>query len=260
VRERAEGEPQAVLILSTLGAPQRRGLRQRKGQAITSASPTPVPTSRATVVRAEPFPDESAAAAWLADLRSDEAVREDELGRALRLLNRALHAHRVSKGDGHARDVSVEQALVTRLGYGSGEEAVEGRYAEAWELTADDGPRVKRSMEAPDERFAAIIGARETVLACEELVLRARADIDAGRAREAALQARVALEAVLAEDDDLTGDRRGALEADRKAIGDAANAALAGDLSAELELALQASVARMESALTARRLSTSSRR
>jgi hypothetical protein len=260
VRDRPDGEPQAVLILSTLGAPERRGLRRRKGQSVTEASTTLVPTSRATVVRAQPFADAATAAAWLAGLRSDADAREEELSRALSVLNHALHAHRVSKGDGHARDVSVGQALVTRLGYGTGEEAVEGRYAEAWELASDDGPRVKRSMEAPDERFAAVLGARETVLACEELVLRARVDLDAGRTREAALQARVALEALLAEDDDLTGDRRGPLEADRKAIGDAANAALSGELSGELELELQASVTRMEAALTARRLSTSSRR
>ena len=54
-------------------------------------------------------------------------------------------------------------------------------------------------MEAPEERFAALLGGREQALACEELVLRARADLDAGREREAALEARVALEALLAE-------------------------------------------------------------
>ena len=51
-------------------------------------------------------------------------------------------------------------------------------------------------MEAPDERFAALLGAREQPLVAEELVLRARMDLDAGRPREAALQARVALEAL----------------------------------------------------------------
>jgi hypothetical protein len=259
VRERPDRDPDAVLILSTLGARQRRPLRRRKGQTIQVGSPAPVPTNRATVVKAEPFADAAAATAWLAVLRTDASARESELSEALRVLNRALHAHRVSKGDGHARDVSVAQALVTRLGFGSGEEAVEGRYAEAWELAVDEGPRVKRSMEAPDERFAAVIGARETVLACEELVLRARVDLDAGRAREAALQARVALEALLAEVDDLASDRRGALDADRVAIGSAANAALGGELPAEAELALRESVGRMESALKSRRLSTSSR-
>ena len=71
-------------------------------------------------------------------------------------------------------------------------------------------------MEAPEERFAALLGGREQVLACEELVLRARADLDAGREREAALQARVALESLLAEMPEIPGERRPALEADRR--------------------------------------------
>src|SRR3954454_631777 len=41
--------------------------------------------------------------------------------------------------------------------------------------------------------------ARGAALACEELVLRARADLDAGRRREAALQLDAALGAALAE-------------------------------------------------------------
>ena len=46
----------------------------------------------------------------------------------------------------------------------------------------------------------------------EELVLRARADLNAGRPREAALQARVALEALIAEEP-------GALAEHREAVG-----------------------------------------
>ena len=57
------------------------------------------------------------------------------------------------------------------------------------------------------------------MLACEELVLRARADLDAGRFREAALQARVALESLLAEMPEIPGGRRPALEADRELVG-----------------------------------------
>ena len=83
-------------------------------------------------------------------------------------------------------------------------------------------------MEAPDERFAALLGGREATLACEELVLRARADADAGRDREAALQARIALESLLSEMEKLPATRRQALEEDRGPVGQAANAALRG--------------------------------
>jgi hypothetical protein len=258
VRARADGEPEAVLVFSTLGAPERRRLRGRKGAAVTDASAEPVPTNRVTVVKADEFGSANEAERWLADIR-DEAVRQEvEVDNALRVLNRALHAHRVSRGDPHARDVSVEQALVIRIGFGLGDRLVEGRYGDALELPRHDPTRVRRSMEAPEQRFAALVGARERVLACEELVLRARMDVDASRWREAALQARVALESLLTEMTEIPGDRRGGLEADRVPIGEAANAALGGELSVELEAAVEGSVERMESALRARRLHTAS--
>ena len=75
-------------------------------------------------------------------------------------------------------------------------------------------------------------------------MLRARADLDAGRRREAALQARVAIEALLAE----TGDR--SLDEHRELVVRAAAAALDGDPPHELEDA----VAAMEGVLRRRRL------
>ena len=143
---------------------------------------------------------------------------------------------------------SPEKTLAVRIGFGAGEQVADGRFAAAWELPGEARARAKRSMEAPDERFAAIVGGREEVLACEALVLRARADLDAGRPREAALQARVALEALLAElpGTDLV-DQRGP-------VGDAANAALRGNLADEALATLEAAVERMEAALKRRRL------
>ena len=54
-------------------------------------------------------------------------------------------------------------------------------------------------MFSPGERVAAVLGGRDVALACEELALRARGDLDHGRVREAALQLSVALDAALAE-------------------------------------------------------------
>jgi hypothetical protein len=82
----------------------------------------------------------------------------------------------------------------------------------------------------------------------EDLVLRARADLDAGRAREAALQARVALEALAAE-------RPAAdLAEHRNAVGAAANAALAGELDASSHEALTTAIEAMEAELRRHRL------
>ena len=81
-----------------------------------------------------------------------------------------------------------------------------------------------------------------------ELVLRARLDLEAGRPREAALQARIALEAILAELP--AGDpARGELEASRAAVADAANAALQGDPPGELRESVERTVRLMRSAL-----------
>jgi hypothetical protein len=108
-------------------------------------------------------------------------------------------------------------------------------------------------MEAPEERFAAILAGRERALPAEELVLRARADLDAGREREAALQARVALESLVAERAGGEAERAG-LDADREAVAAAANAALRDPLDGAAREALGAAVARMEAALRRRRL------
>ena len=242
-----------MLVLTTLGAPQRRFLSGRKGRDVTAADAEPVPTSRATISRPAPFADEGAAAEWMISLRGDVEAADAEVDGALAVLNQAIHFYRTAKADPNARDVSVGSALVVRIGYGPGDAVADGHFTDAWELPRERR-RVRRSMEAPEERFAALVGGREQVLACEELVLRARADLDAGRFREAALQARVALEGILAEMPDMPGDRRPALEADRDLVGRAANAALSGDLPADLARDLAEVVVRMESALRARRL------
>ncbi|MEX2253420.1 MAG: hypothetical protein WD649_04655, partial [Thermoleophilaceae bacterium] len=103
------------------------------------------------------------------------------------------------------------------------------------------------------ERFARLVGAHEQPLAAEELILRARADLDAGRPREAALQARVALECLIAELADEqgaeTGRRREELAEARGGIGDAANAALTADPADELQEQVAEVIGRMEALL-----------
>jgi hypothetical protein len=242
VRGEADGPLEAVLVLGTEGA-ARRG---RKPQRVSEAGREPVPTARATVVRPEPFASADHAAAWLFALRGNEEGLEAELHGGLSVLNRALRAHRLAAADPLVPEVSADRALVVRVGYGRGDAVAEGRYAEALELPRAGGRRVKRSMEAPEERFAALLGGREQPLVAEELVLRARADLDAERPREAALQARVALEALAAERDAPTEHR--------DAVARTANAALAGNLSAADLEALTEAVKAMEAALRRHRL------
>jgi hypothetical protein len=249
VRSGPEGPLDAVLVLGTLGAPERRRLRGRRARPVEEAEPEPVPTSRATVVRPEPFGSREEAAAWLARLRGDDDRVEAELDGALRLLNRALRGHRAATADPWLTEVSAERALVTRIGYGRGEAVAEGRYGEALELPRAGARRVKRSMEAPEERFAALLGGRSSALVGEELVLRARADLAAGRPREAALQARVALEALIAELPDAA-----TLPELRGAVSAAAGACLRGELDAAETASIAEAVQAMEAALRRHRL------
>ena len=247
MRPSADALVEAVLVLSTLGAPERRRLRDRKPRpAEPEPDPEPVPTSRATVVHAAPLPD---AAAWLAGLRADPEALDEEVQRALGTLNSALRAHRAAAADPYVAEVSPSRALVVRIGYGTGDEVADGRWQEAVAVPSGTARRVRRSMEAPEERFAALLSGREELLPAEELVLRARADLSAGRPREAALQARVAIEALLAA----LGGAEG-IEAHRQPIAAAANAALHGDLPGNAAAALEDAVAAMEAALKRRRL------
>jgi hypothetical protein len=234
-----------VLVLTTLGSAERLGWTGRRGRAVERAEPEPPPTARATVVRQEQFASQEAAAAWLAELRGDSKAALAEVEAALQVVNRAMRAHRAAAADPYAAEVAGHRSLVTRLGYGRGESVAEGRFGEGFELPRAGRKRVKRSMEVPDERFAALLGGRERALVAEELVLRARADLDAGRPREAALQARVALEALLAE------LPKAELSEWRGPVSDAANEAMKGEPRGD---ALGQAVEAMEAVLRRHRL------
>jgi hypothetical protein len=244
VRETDDGPTDAVLVLRTLSAPERRRLRGRRPRSVESAEAEPVPTTRATVVRPEPFGWAGEARAWLSSLRRDKAALEAEFDSSLRVMNRALAAQRAAAADPYAGDVAADRALVARVGYGSGDAVAEGRFVEAVELPARVAKRSRRSMEARDERFAALLGGRAERLVGEELVLRARADLNAGRRREAALEARIALEALTVE----LGERAPLDQAER--VREAAGAVLEGRPPSGVEEAVGA----MEAALRRRRL------
>jgi hypothetical protein len=196
LRRHAGEDPDHVLVLRTLGAPERRRFRGRRARRVEpEPPPTPVATTRATLVDAAPLAGPDAAAGWL-----EHADGEALVDQALLTLNRILFLHRVSVADAYVREVVREQALALRVGYGPGDEVADGRYTAALELPAPRGGRTRRSaVLRPQERLAALLSGRDAALACEELVLRARADMAAGRAREAALVLRPALEAAISE-------------------------------------------------------------
>ena len=157
--------------------------------------------------------------------------------------------------DPYVAEVRAGQALATRIGYGSGEQVAEGDWEAARELPA---PKPSRSMLLhPQQRLAALLSGRDVALACEELALRARLDVDQGRGREAALQLAAGLDAALAELEGWRGTESVARRLDelhehREAVDRAARAALEGGLQAEHTEAVEAALGRLEATLRAR--------
>jgi hypothetical protein len=231
LRSPADGEPERVIVLGTIGGRRRPAAAERRPIASVTrrrsrrADPEPraplVEVMRATVVDPVPVSVERQARAWLSDFDSGRDVAA-----AFDALNRMLYAWRIAAADPHAHAVSPEQALVVRAGWGEGEQVAEGQWLHAVELSpraisdaqADirrgeprlrrGGARIGRRRVAglrADERLAHQLAGHEAPLLCEELALRARADFDQGRLRQAALELDHALSAALLE---LAGEPR----------------------------------------------------
>jgi hypothetical protein len=210
------GEPESgeetVLVLQRIGAPVSAERRRRRGRSVPAdPAPAALALTRATVIRAaSPFEDQAQAARWLDETCEAEGAIEALSTEAIANLNRALHAQAVAAADPYGRQLTPEQAERVLFGYGSGEETADGLFTDARQidLTPNTASRRRQREEElrPQERVAALLRGREQLDACETLLLRARADLDAGREREAALQLRVGLEALLAELDGAVDD------------------------------------------------------
>jgi hypothetical protein len=212
LRERAGEEPSRVVVLNTLGAALRAQGRGRRRRAASRAGhgpavdpepePSTVPTSRATIIDPAPVAAERQAQAWLRELDVDHVV-----AREVAVLNHVLHLQRISAADPYLHEVSLHQALAIRAGWGEGEQVADGKWLYARELRAHASERgaVARRRRArvaalrSQERFAELLGARSDALACEELTLRARLDLEQGRTDLAAIELANAYASALVE-------------------------------------------------------------
>jgi hypothetical protein len=246
-----------VIVLATLGAPQRRRLGARRPRpAEPEPGPTPVTTGRATIIGADPLTDRTSAQSWL------RGAGEDDLAIGLLALNRMLSAFRRIAADPYVVMVGRDQLIAARIGYGVGEQVADGRWEQARELPGADRSRRRARVLAPQARLAAALGARQTTLVCEELVLRARLDLDQERPREASLQLLVTLDAAVAElgrEPEALGlsERVAELRERRERVAVTAQAALGAVPSpAQLEV-VRSTVERLEAALRARAIALS---
>jgi len=237
LRAAASEAPEAVVVVQTLGgAPAGRRSRRQRLRPAAPPEPPEVPVTRLTVVPAEPSEPEEAARE-LQRIGGDPEAAESRVAAGLRAVNAVLRAHRVATADPYGHEIGREAVLVARVGYGSGEALAEGHWEEAVEVAPPARRRRRAEALRPQERLAAVLGGREPIDACETLLLRARADLDQARPREAALQLRAGLEALLAEvPGDAGSDQAEDLAALRERLAgtvEVAGEAAAGELDAE---------------------------
>ncbi len=265
LRAEADGEPERVVVLDTLGAPRRghegrttgaarhRGLAARRRPPVEpEPDPEAVAVTRATVIDPVSVSVEGQARAWLGGI---DAGRE--AGAAAGALNRMLAAQRIATADPYVREVSPAHALVIRAGWGEGEQVAYGRWLHARELRLSDRrARGRAGVLRPQERLAAFLAARQRPLLCEELALRARLDLEERRLALAAIELERAYAAALvelsAEERPELDERLSELAQLNPAVVQAASAALSGE-AAELDADAAAhALGRLEAALRAR--------
>lgn len=188
-----------VIVLATVKAQradQRKPGRRDRRQPHDMEPPT-VPVSRVTLIAAEPLPDESLAADWLDRLDAEQEVED-----AFEALNELLAAHRIAAADPYAQEVAPSQALALRAGFGPGEQVADGRWLRARELRLER-PRRRRGRRAAilrsQERLASVLASQRAPLLCEELVLRARLDLDHHRLAHASSELERALSLAVVE-------------------------------------------------------------
>ena len=283
MRRQDDGEPERVIVIGTLDAGRsspagrRDGglLARRAGRAASVApepAPEPVATTRVTCIDPVSLAAENQAHAWL-----EELDREREVDAAAAAVNRVVHSHRIATADPYVHEVSPAQALVIRAGWGEGEQVADGLWAHArelpWPPRGRGSRRSRRTRERsaalrPQERLAAMLGARSAPLLCEELALRARGDLDQDRMAHAALELERALALAVAElraeqrqdlairlaelEQLLTGVQAQAQAVLAQARTAPADAGIAGDARAPDEDVLRHALERLEAALRAR--------
>ena len=252
-------------MVETIAAPPRPSRRRRRPRdAEAAAPPAEVPLARATAIRAfEPFEREEEAAAWLAAATAEEAGVDAVVDAGIALVNDALHAQAIAAADPQTHAVVPERAVAVRIGWGSGEETAAGAYSEAREV--DVTVRRRRAGAGGPRTCAPRNGSRRCCAganappSASSLLLRRALGPRRGPPREAALQLRVGIDALLAElagafDDDGHREDVESLEGRRETVEAAAERALSGDLDPESETAVRESLEIAERVLRRRRV------
>jgi hypothetical protein len=232
-------DAETVIVVQTLGAPAAGRPKRRRRRPRPADSPDPpaeVPVTRITVIPADERAADEAARA-LDGLAADPEAAEEAVLAGIRGANRLVRAHRLATQDPYGHEIGRSAPLAVRVGFGTGGELADGRWTRALEVPPPEPRRRRVDALRPQERLAELLAGREGIDACETLLLRARADLDQGRHREAGLQLMPGLDALLAElperggpgqEEDLAN-----LRERRESLARISAEALRGDLTAE---------------------------
>src|SRR4051812_176462 len=239
LRASADDEEETVVVVQMFGAPAaaRPGRRRRRPRPVDLPEPpAEVPVTRLTVIPADEVSPE-AAKEELDSLAGEAEAAEAAVAAGLRAANRLMRAHRIATQDPHGHEIGRAAPLAIRVGFGTGGELADGRWTRALDVPAPERRRRRAEALRPQERLAELLAGREAIDVCETLLLRARADLDQGRAREAALQLVPGVEALLAELPDRAGpgqdEDMAGLRDRQESVGHISAQALRGDLAPE---------------------------
>jgi hypothetical protein len=170
-------------------------------------------------------------------LRADAAATEAAVTEGLREVNRVVRAHRIANQDPYDHEIGRLTPIAVRVGVGTGAELADGRWTQAFTVPAPERRQRRADALRPQERLAELLSGRESIDVCETLLLRARADLDQSRPREAAIQLSQGLDALLAELPDRAGPGQeedlATLRERRGSTGEIAAAALHGHPSTD---------------------------
>ncbi len=152
------------------------------------------------MIAAEPFETERDATGWLGSVRR-RAAADDEIEAALQFVNRVVRTHRLAAHDPYENELSRAGAHRIRLGYGTGDQVADGAWSEARIVPTGRGAG-RQSRLDPSSAMAEMLGGRRPEYAGDDLLLRARLDLDQGRVRQAAIQVHAAARTLAAEEID----------------------------------------------------------
>jgi len=237
-RPQPEGD-ETVVVVQTLGAPAagRPKRRRRRPRPVELPDqPVEVPVTRLTVIPAQDLSPEEAEQVVDSAAGDVDAAEATVLG-GLHAANRLMRAHRVATQDPYGHEIGRSTPVAVRVGFGTGGELADGRWTRAIDVPPPERRRRRTEALRPQERLAELLAGRETIDVCETLLLRARADVDQDRTREAALQLMPGLDALLAELPDRGGPGQeedlASLRERREEIHRASADAIRGDLTPE---------------------------